>query len=797
MGELERQELVAKNAFDEMDEDGNGYILISELHGLAASLGLPITPEEQDETLEALDQDNDGVFDREKWTKWWAQRWETNHPIREEDPSESKGGRGAPTGQADGEDEQESSGAAAGGERIAELAERARQARRRAGTDIHTAAWKGDVELVKGFLEDDPELANAVDVSEFGTGYRPLHYAAYGGFLDVCEVLHAAGARALAAGDNGVTALFLAAQAGKADVVQFLLSLGADPTSQERGSGLCAMDVVDESCPDIFRRMQEKGAFQPPTPLEAPPMVTRVASTSLQVAFLPPPDTKGALPVTRYKVKVEYDDGARAAGAGADRALTTAPDPDPATADIDTGVGEEGADSNGFAHPTLAQVVVVPARLSARPTSADGEQGRRRRTFVTIRGLKPRTRYRLQVAAVNAIGFGAYGPASPAVITSSKAEEQDDGSTAKGTQHPPGGSDKVAGSEKDRGRVKGRGKGRQVLAMERRRSLAAQATRLQEQQQHEAEKRQASRAQRHARRGDDRASGRPLADTTGGTSQRNGAGGAVGAFEEGSSLGGANQTRPLRQLPHHQRRQDRSESIDGNGRSAAQRETGTRAAKTTATPPRRSSPSATTTPAAHRGRPTNYRQPRLSKTLGSRPATTGTGDHRGHGEYSDGDGGDGYDYDGYDHDGTETLSGSRATARAERLVATAPASSVVEAEPAAEAEEPRYLAATVAGEMSVRAYPRRIEQSPFVEKGHATTVGPGGLQPEAVKASAVPWGVGRRAGQRQRHQRRRQGGGGRGRGGCGCSSSDVSVSSCGDMTISSEEQEGEELVYTG
>ena len=74
-------------------------------------------------------------------------------------------------------------------------------------------------------MEDDPDLANALDVSEFGANYRPLHYAAYGGFLHVCEALHAAGARALAPGDNGVTALFLAAQAGKPDVVRFLLGL--------------------------------------------------------------------------------------------------------------------------------------------------------------------------------------------------------------------------------------------------------------------------------------------------------------------------------------------------------------------------------------------------------------------------------------------------------------------------------------------------------------------------------------------------------------------------------------------
>lgn len=74
-------------------------------------------------------------------------------------------------------------------------------------------------------MEYDPELANAVDGSEFGAGYRPLHYAAYGGFLDVCKVLHEAGGRALVAGENGVTALFLAAQNGQEDVVRFLLDL--------------------------------------------------------------------------------------------------------------------------------------------------------------------------------------------------------------------------------------------------------------------------------------------------------------------------------------------------------------------------------------------------------------------------------------------------------------------------------------------------------------------------------------------------------------------------------------------
>lgn len=276
-----------------------------------------------------------------------------------------------------------------------------------------------------------------------------------------------------------------------------------------------------------------------------------------------------------------------------------------------------------------------------------------------------------------------------------------------------------------------------------------------------------------------------------------------------SSLGVANQSQPLRQLPPHQLGQeDRNESIDGSRRSTAHRETSTRAAKTTVTP-RRSSPSAAAAPAAHRGRAANYRQPGLSKTQGGRPATTGAGEHRGHGGYSDGDGDDGYDYDG-----TESLSGSRArgTGGAARLIATAPAPSVVAAEAATEAEEPRYLAARVAGEMSARAYPRRTEHdgskdnrkpsgehppSLFVDNGRAATARPGWSKSKGAERRA-----GQRQRQRQRHWRRRQqggggGGGGGGRGGRGDSSSDVSVSSCGDMTISSEEQEGEEMAYTG
>lgn len=330
------------------------------------------------------------------------------------------------------------------------------------------------------------------------------------------------------------------------------------------------------------------------------------------------------------------------------------------------------------------------------------------------------------------------------------------------------------------------------------------------------------------------------------------------------SLGGANQTQPVHQLPHRRRQNDHGGNVDGMDRGTAGSDAGsyyrddltegtdnppqprqtqhrldnnsarfaaersaaahrgknntTRATKTAPTTSRRPvSPPAVGPPAAHHERAARYRQPR---TKGGRPREVN--EYRPHADH-----GYGYD-DDKDYDGTENLSGSRATARAARLVATAPAAAsaaasaaaaattAATAAAAAEAEEPRYSAARVAGEMSARAYhphrnghggtassrPWREQQQSsshvVVEKGRAATVRPVGSQ----STGAVSTGAGRGAGhrQRQRGRGRRFPGGGVGRGGKEGrrgSSSDVSVSSCGDMTISSEEQEGEEMAYTG
>lgn len=88
------------------------------------------------------------MLDREEWTKWWVQRWKANpSPAEEGVGGEGEGGEtSGDSNNSDGD----------GGEKkVRRLAELARRARRRAGTDIHTAAWKGDLALVQVQLVDN------------------------------------------------------------------------------------------------------------------------------------------------------------------------------------------------------------------------------------------------------------------------------------------------------------------------------------------------------------------------------------------------------------------------------------------------------------------------------------------------------------------------------------------------------------------------------------------------------------------------------------------------------------------
>ena len=59
----------------------------------------------------------------------------------------------------------------------------------RLGTDIHKAAWEGNLDVVQAFVTTRSSLVNEDDDTDHGDKYRPLHYAAYQGHEDVCKYL--------------------------------------------------------------------------------------------------------------------------------------------------------------------------------------------------------------------------------------------------------------------------------------------------------------------------------------------------------------------------------------------------------------------------------------------------------------------------------------------------------------------------------------------------------------------------------------------------------------------------------
>ncbi len=97
-------------------------------------------------------------------------------------------------------------------------------------TDIHKAVWKNDLELVKSFLDSDPRICNSADVTEYGEGNTPLHYAAYQGNSSIAIELISRGANINQVNDNGFTPLFLAAQREQLKICELLIQKGADPT---------------------------------------------------------------------------------------------------------------------------------------------------------------------------------------------------------------------------------------------------------------------------------------------------------------------------------------------------------------------------------------------------------------------------------------------------------------------------------------------------------------------------------------------------------------------------------------
>src|SRR5687767_12324387 len=98
--------------------------------------------------------------------------------------------------------------------------------------EIIKAAKKGDAALVSMLLQRDPSLKDARD--KYGS--TPLHCAAWKGHLDVVEVLLTAGADVNAVNQNehwGTTPLHAAAHANQDGIARLLIEHGADVNARD------------------------------------------------------------------------------------------------------------------------------------------------------------------------------------------------------------------------------------------------------------------------------------------------------------------------------------------------------------------------------------------------------------------------------------------------------------------------------------------------------------------------------------------------------------------------------------
>ena len=217
--------------------------------------------------------------------------------------------------------------------------------------------------------------ANLVDASEFGEGYRPIHYAAYAGHHEVVALLLNNGARPGEKNEAGCTPLFLAAQQGKAAVVETLRrnDPGFDVTRKrdwvDAGDGryLCPLDVcrpadgkrvpARAATRDALMEGLDKIDVRPPPA----PLLTVSEHGGLEVSWTPDHyevQTGGldAPPVHALKIKVVPVDGA-----------------DPAAIMVIRATAERARILTGFERGRVepgVSYVAVCARVSAAGASA-------------------------------------------------------------------------------------------------------------------------------------------------------------------------------------------------------------------------------------------------------------------------------------------------------------------------------------------------------------------------------------------------------------------------------------------
>lgn len=102
---------------------------------------------------------------------------------------------------------------------------------------IFYAVQNGDLEMVKTLLNDNPDLVSSKDNDNINysiKGYTPLHLAAERGYNDIVELLLSKGANVNAKDNITMTPLHRAAIEGHYSTVELLLSKGANINAKTR-----------------------------------------------------------------------------------------------------------------------------------------------------------------------------------------------------------------------------------------------------------------------------------------------------------------------------------------------------------------------------------------------------------------------------------------------------------------------------------------------------------------------------------------------------------------------------------
>jgi Ca2+-binding EF-hand superfamily protein len=213
-----QQEIMAKNVFKRYDIDNSNTISALEFENLVKDLGADFTPEECDEAIRELDTDKNGTLECNEFVQWWVDRTKS---VRR------------------------------GGGLIAfKLKKLANTAAKIFNSDIHTAVWNNDIDLVKMFLEGDKRCKDSSDTTEYGNGWTPLQYASYKGYFDIVKLLIENEVQIDRRNNDGFTALFYACQQEHCNIIEILLENGADCTicgkdlTQDNPQLMCPFDMV-------------------------------------------------------------------------------------------------------------------------------------------------------------------------------------------------------------------------------------------------------------------------------------------------------------------------------------------------------------------------------------------------------------------------------------------------------------------------------------------------------------------------------------------------------------------------